>query len=275
LIVIKINKKKYKGVYRWEEMTLRRFADLASIAIPEKYAQFIKADGQFEDTDKYLQAVEQITDNDKDVIFPQYYRKVVSCLSDIPEDLLNDSQVTTIYEQYFKPFVLSLIYHVPVIHFFGQVKEYTPSSVKSFRIGLSRYYLPETVNILGQDVPLSKEPILTYTEASDIFRGVRMSEGDVKNLALFMAIYCRKKGEEYTQQKALERQEKFMDIPMSVVWGVFFCTCRRLRDYNQTIRLFGSLPKPMHEIIEAVKTYRNTVAGALSTNVPVTEVLER
>lgn len=264
MISIRVDKKRFKGVYRWDELTLRRFADLASIPIPANYEQFI-SDGNFESAEKYIQAVEKITEQDTNELFPEYYRKVVGCLSDVPVNLLTNEQVTEIYERFFKPFVLSIIYHVPVIYFFGQIKEYTPSDVKYIRMGFNRYYLPETVNVMGQEIPMAKEPILTYTEASDIFRGMKITSGDIKNLALFMAIYCRKKGEPYDQRIALERQELFLDAPMSVVWSVFFCTCRRLPDYKKTIQLFGSLPKSIHETVEAVRTYRGMVQGDLST----------
>lgn len=266
MITIKINNKRYKGIYLWKDITLQRFCDLAAIPMPEGYEGYILADGKFSvDTiDQYVQAVSNITEEQINITFPRYYRKVIACLTNIPEKIiwmLPDDKVNDLYEYYFKPFVASLLYHTPVIHFMGQVVAYEPEKIKKVRIGLRTFRLPETVNIFDQEVPLAKEPIITYTEASDLFRGMKISKDDVKRLALFMAIYCRKKREKYDERKALERQNLFMKVRMSVVWSVFFYTVRRLQDYTMTIRLFGRLPKSIREVVQEVRAYKGTVAG--------------
>jgi hypothetical protein len=262
MIRIIINGRKYKGVYRWEDMSLQRFCNLAAIPMPECYEAYILADGKFsaENIDSYIEAVSKITDKQIKEDFPVYYRKVIECLTNIPYKkiaLLSSEQAGDLYDYYFKPFVISLLYHVPVIHFMGQVKQYEPPFMNSFRIGLNLFRLPVTVNIMDQDIPLANEPIITYTEASDIFRGMKVSKDDVKRLALFMSIYCRKKGEKYNQKKALERQELFMKAPMSVVWSVFFYTARRLTGSSGITQLFGSLPKAIHEVKTMVQDYKS------------------
>ena len=246
MIQITIGRRKYKGVYSWEDITLKQFCDLAAIKMPEGYESYILADGKFsvENINAYLEAVSNITEKQIKEDFPKYYRQVILCLSNIKRiDLLTDDQVNDLYEYYFKPFVVSLLYHVPVIHFMGQIKEYEPIPVEYVRIGLNKYRLPEILNITGLEIPLANEPIITYSEASDIFRGMKVSKDDVKRLALFMSIYCRKKGEKYSEAKALERQNEFMKAPMSVVWYVFFYTLRRVPESSMIIQLFGRLPK--------------------------------
>jgi hypothetical protein len=272
MIRITINKKRFFGVYSWEEMTLQRFCDLASIPMPDGYEGYIIADGKFstENIDEYIHAVEKITDKQLKEDFPAYYRKVILCLSDIPESLLSDELVNDLYEWHFKPFVLSLIYNTPVIHFCGQVQQYQPETVKWFRVGLNWFKLPETVRVMDQDIPLANEPIISYSEASDIFRGMRISSGDVKRLSLFMAIYCRKRGEKYSERNALERQPLMMRVPMSIVWSVFFYTLRRLPGSLTTIRLFGRLPKQIHEVRERVRAWQDTDRGDSFMNVPDT-----
>lgn len=265
MIKITLNKKTYKGAYRWDDITLRKFCDLAAIKMPEGYEAYILADGKFdvENIDQYIEAVSKITDNQVNEDFPAYYRKVIECLTNIPYKkiaLMSTEEVNDLYEYYFKPFVISLLYHTPVIHFMGQIKQYEPELVKKIRIGLRIFRLPESVNIMDQDIPLANEPIITYSEASDIFKGMKVSRDDVKRLALFMAIYCRKKGEQYNERKTLERQELFMKVPMSIVWSVFFYTIQRLPDSSLTIRLFGRLPKSLTEVVSGVRTYQSLVA---------------
>jgi len=262
MIKIKIGKKSFLGVYRWDDITLRRFCDLAAIPMPKGYEAYMLADEQFstETVDQYIEATLNITEEQLTTDFPIYYRKVIECLTDIPYKtvmLLSSEQANDLYEYYFKPFVISLIYHTPVIHFMGQIKEYEPLQVDKIRIGFKTFILPESINIMGQDIPLANEPIISYSEASDIFKGQKFSKEDVKRLAHFMAIYCRKRGEDYSDKNALERQDIFMKAPMSVVWSVFFYTIQRLPGSSILIQLFGKLPHPIREARELALTYRN------------------
>jgi hypothetical protein len=262
MITIKINNKRFKGVYRWEDITLQRFCDLAAIPMPDGYEKYILADGKFstETIDEYVNALSEITEEQINITFPAYYRKVIACLTNIPNSvIIPTDKINDLYEVYFRPFIVSLLYHKPVIYFMGEIVDFRPEPIKHFRIGLSKYYLPETVNVLGQEVPLMKESIMSYTEASDIFRGMKVSKEDVKRLALFMAIYCRKKGEEYDERKALERNDLMMNVPMSIVWSVFFYTLQFAPDYLMIIQLFGRLPKQIREAKERARDYQSMV----------------
>jgi len=269
MIIIKINNKKYRGVYSWDDITLHQFCELASIEMPESYKSFIEADIQYDDknTDsinKYVDLVLNISKEDLNEHFPKYYQKVIGVLTNIPEKMimsLPTDKINEIYEYYFKPFIVSLIYHKPMVHIMGQLQDYEPENITEFfMIGLRRFYLPKTVNIMGQDIPLREEPIVTYTEASDILKDIKMTKDDITRLAYFMAIYCRKKGERYNEKKVMKRQELFMKAPMSVVWTVFFYTLRRLSSSIQAIRLFGGLPKTVKEIVEQARTYKDLAA---------------
>lgn len=270
MIKITINGKKYKGVYSWNDLTLSRFCDLAAIPIPEGYKQFIIADGKFtpdnqKSVDEYIEAVTAITEDQLNVQFPEYYRKVIYCLSNIPQSIqLPDNLTHDLYEFYFKPFVVSILYHTPLIHFYGELKQYEPNVIRSFNIGLQKFYLPETVNVMGKDVPLKNESILTYAEASDVFRGMKLTADDINKLALFMAIYCRKRGEEYDERKVLQRKDLFMKAPMSVVWSVFFCIIRRLPSSMSFSLLSGSLRRSLRESVSEVRTYRGMEPEGLS-----------
>ena len=196
--------------------------------------------------------------SDLNETFPAYYRRVISCLSDIPEGLkLTSDQIHDIYELYLKPFVVSLIYHAPLIYLAGELKDYTPVIKNHFDIGFQRFYLPRTISVMDQKIPLADEPIVAYTEASDIFRRMKLSADDIHKLAMFMAIYCRKKNEWYDERRVIERKELFMAARMSVVWGVFFCIIRQLPDYMTFTLLFGGLPKSIRDSVSEVRTYRS------------------
>jgi hypothetical protein len=284
MIRITINKKRYKGVYRWDDITLQQFCELAAIPIPESYEAFILVEGKGFDSsikeslNTYIESIAKITETDLTEVFPVYYKEVIKCLTNIPHPIIEKmlpDQVTDLYDYYFKPFVLSLIYHIPVIHFMGQIKQYTPDECNSFRVGLRKFYLPEIVKVNDQDIALKNEPVISYIEASDVFRGLKITRDDVKRLAFFMALYCRRKGEQYDEKLVLKRQELFMQVPMSVVWQVFFYTLRRMTELKQIIQLFGSLPKPIREVVHRAQVYKSMVAGDSFMNVPDTGDLEQ
>lgn len=261
MIQIKVGNKTFKGIYSWSDITIQQFAELAAIPMPDGYESFILADGKFsmEDLNKYVEEVSKITDKQLNEDFPEYYRKVVACLTNIPIEKLDFEKVSQLYDYYFKPFVVSILYHAPVIHFMGQIKPYETKQFKSFRLGLQKFYLPETVTIMDQLIPLAKEPIITYVEACGTVRSLKFTKEDIKRLAWFMGIYCRKKNERYDEQNVIERQEMFMKIPMSIVWSVFFYTLRRLPDSSLIILLFGKLPKTIAEIVSEARDYKSLV----------------
>jgi len=270
MIIIKVNKKKYKGIYGWDNISLRLFSELAMIEMPPKYEAFILAKGEIDPKDKgsvdnFIRVASEITDKELNNDFPAYYRKVIGYLTNIPGDVLNEASnedITNLYGKYFEQFVTSLIYHVPVDQLYGKIVEYIPPYPSSFRVGLKKFYLPRTVRIMDQDIPLADEPVVSYTEASDIFRNMKISKDDVKRLALFMAIYCRRRNETYDEGKVLKRSELFMDVKMSIVWSVFFYTVRRMPDAALIIRLFGDLPRPVREIVSQARIYKSSVTGA-------------
>lgn len=278
MITVTIGKKKYKGIYSWEEMSLAKFTELAAIPIPAGYEAYVVADGNFtsDKLDKYIDEISKISDEQLQIEFPAYYRKVITCLTDIPESVkIPTDKVYELYDWHFKAFVVTLIYHVPVISFFGELKEYTPDRLTNhFVLEGNKYYLPESVMILDDVIPLRKESALTYSEANDLFRGMKIGPSDVNRLGLFMAIYCRLKGEEYKEEIALERKDLMSQAPMSIVWAVFFCIVTRLQGSLSQIRLFGKLPKTMEENVSEARTFKSLVVADLSLSVQTTEVTE-
>jgi hypothetical protein len=243
MIKITIGKKKYSGIYRWDEMSLRKFIQLSVIPIPEGYEAYVLADGKYDHTrmdtvEYYTKVVSELTDQQIKEEFPAYYRKVCLCLSDVPGNMLTDDMVTELYELYFRPFVCTLIYNAPVISFMGELKDYTSDHVQSFKVGSECFCLPESITLSGQDIPLAKEPIISYSEASDLFRDLKLTK-EADKLSRFMAIYCRKKSEEYSDEIVLYRQELMLQVPMSTVWSVFFCITKQLPSYIRPILLSG------------------------------------
>lgn len=263
MIRIQIGRKKYKGAYLWSDITLEQYITLAGIPIPAKYQNYVLTNERFdynkkETVDQYMDAIAEFTEEDLTVTFPEFYKRVIKVLTDIPpEEIkgLEEEQITQIYDYHLRPFVLSLIYNTPVVSLFGKIKEYEAPMMKRIRIGSRIYHFPESVRIQGEDIPLAKEPIITYSEACDLFiKSGGFTREDIASLPLLMAIYCRRKGEPYDERKSLERKDIFRKATMDQVWSLFFYTSQRLYASGNFTLLFSAIPKPITKIARAVRT---------------------
>jgi hypothetical protein len=104
------------------------------------------------------------------------------------------------------------------------IELYTPLKPYAFVFQGEQYYLPVSLMYGGNEIPLSKEKIRTFAEASDIDIALNeWAEKGIEGLAQVCAVYLRKEGEDHSDELVLERTEKFKELPMSVVWEVFFC----------------------------------------------------
>jgi hypothetical protein len=263
MITINIQNKRFKGIYSWDDITLSKFMELAAITLPDGYEAYILADGNYDherkdSIDQYLAVISSLTDKQLKEDYPAYYKRVCLCLSDVPEEYLTSELVLSLYDWYFRPFVYSIIYNAPVISIKGKIVDYTPDYIKSIRIGKETFYFPESIEISGQSFPLAKEWIVTYSDALETVKDMKF-RNNLSQLATFMAIYCRKKNEQYDDTKVAERQILFMSAPMSLIWSVFFYIIQRVIYSGILTRLFGELPRSLAADVLVVRTYRNTV----------------
>jgi hypothetical protein len=95
MIKITIGRKHFKGIYRWDEMSLRKFCELSAIPLPEGYEAYVLADGKYDherrDTvEHYINIVSGLTDKQISEDFPAYYRKVWNCLTNVPGELIQN-----------------------------------------------------------------------------------------------------------------------------------------------------------------------------------------
>lgn len=265
MIRIQIGRRRYKGPYLWSDITLEQYITLAGIPIPAKYRAYALANEKFdsnkkESIDQYLDTIAEIGEEELTVSFPSFYKSVIQILTDIPPGIirnLSENQTTQIFDFYLRPFLLSLIFNTPVISLFGQLKDYEPPQISKIRIGLQVFILPKTIRINGTDNPLAQEPIITYAEACDLFKKSHgFTKDEIVNLPLLMAIYCRKKGEEYDEKRSLERVEIFKKATMDQVWSLFFYISRRLPGSGTFTQLFLTAIKPIKAIIKNLQNYQ-------------------
>ena len=249
MIRLTADKKKYVVRHFWEDITLNELIEAGKIPIPENVRDF------------YLGKIKLKITNPELI---GYYTDLIVCFSDIPKSILQNTEPDVIYnfvDIYLSHIVYSLVYNTPCNYVNGQYELYTPSGIKSFKIGKEKFYFPGTRTILGQPVLMADEQIITFVEACDLDLSINTISSDkLINLPLMMAIYCRRFKEVYDQDSILSRVEKFKSLTMNKVWSLFFCIGIPLQRFQNSSRL--SLKK----IIQMnLRTLMGLVGGQLFT----------
>ncbi len=220
--VVEINGQEYKHKERWDELTLADCADLYPVIddIPDELHKYYEITllKEGEDRESALRELEEsLTDEHYLRTFPEYYGKVLVALSNIPEDVMSqvlwDSRELT-FKVHSEKFVIGMLF-MPLDLNYDNFKKFTFKKVT--------YHTQKEEEILGKFIPMKGAETIEFLEASQMMTNAKNLEGGVyERGAHIIAILCRPKGEEYDEKKMLKRAEIFKDLPMSVVFQVFF-----------------------------------------------------
>ena len=219
MINITINNEQYK-VYepnRWDEMTIDKAIELASIEIPLNLLAIYNAATLSEEDRKAAINEIEFTHNDHVKDFPAYYGRCMEVMTDIPvyyiARILGEER-TALYKEYIEWFVIRLINSELIEN----------NGVKDFKHKKITYYLPKSEEVLGTLVPAYETTAIEFTEASNILAAFNdLQEGDIEAIKTIIAIYCRPKGEKYNELTSINRAVEFGQLPMLVANEVFFC----------------------------------------------------
>jgi hypothetical protein len=224
--------KQYTGRTEWGDITLAQFIELSKIPIPEKLRAYFIGLGQLSDLPEsekaYTDALAAITETDWLKNFPKYYGEVFSVLTDMPKeaiDTINGETRSEMFERFFRHFIMTLCYDIPMMTEDGKQKEYIAPKMDSFDIEGETFYFPKSLRIMGADVPMAGEDVVTFSEGADIELAIRsLAQEGLEKFPMFMAVYCRKEGEKYSEDVVMSREELFLKTPMDAVWSLFFYT---------------------------------------------------
>lgn len=205
MFILKIQNEDYELPSSWSEITLGRSLKILGEKPPDGYYELISQDKNFNFTNEFWIKT-----------LPVFYGQMIRHLSNIPEKIIEQMTV----EQRAKVFIH--IAEFVNILFYGKPENI--EEINQFTFNGSLYYLPKKITKLGIEYPMADEPMQTFTESADLLlAGMNLKENKLEYAANIVAILCRKEGEKYDERKMLERAEIFKELPMSVVWNVFFC----------------------------------------------------
>lgn len=236
MLNVTIDKKKYKirGINSikgelapdWSEITLNKAIELKKYIdtdCPEVLTNY------YEELTKDEKYEIELSEKERIKTLPEFYGGVLSILSNIPKEVVDRilwEQRTHLFNQYLNYFVIHLIYTDNTLK---------PYPNKYFTHNGTNYYLPKAEEALGTMIEAYETHMVEFAEASDV--QVAMGEvigGNIEGLKTMIAIYCRPKGEEYDEKKALERAASFGDLTMDIALGVFFCILGYVNQYIAT-----------------------------------------
>lgn len=237
MLLTTVNGQEFEICESWHDVTIEKAVELYNVKLPEKLADIYKVMyyspiSQEEKVAVISDLQGKITDEDLYKHFPSFYAKVLEILSDIPHDIIKKTDVISvksIYITYLQKFVEGVMFF----------PEFDYSPIKSFRFRDVEYFLPVSREVFGVDVPMVDVTALEFTESADMLSAVSSLQKDISKLATLVAILCRPQGEAYDEQTTIQRTKEFQDLPMDVVWSVFFSLAVPLIIWQQSAAMYS------------------------------------
>lgn len=198
MITFEHNRQEHKLRHNWGDMTLSEAMALRAIELPE-----------VEDTFDWFMHIGTV-------------REVASIMTTAPAELIPPTWLVSWHTRYWLPLWMDLRSSYP--------ETYVPKGIKSFHHGGVEYLMPESLE-LGDDVVLQHgQDAKRFVEASNLLALYsRMPKEGIKVAPMFIAAVVREVDEgDFDEVRVARRAEQFVDLPMAIVWEVFFCTSELL-----------------------------------------------
>lgn len=233
--------KEYKAKLKWGEISIGLAEKLSIIELPEKLERVLIALID-DDVKEYNEAQEDISYEDLVKNFPEYYGKVIELMSDLDIKNMQWEDRTTIFDSYFKDLIIELKLLSPKSE---QTKE------KFFEYKDEKYYYPESLRLKERFIPAYNEKAVTFVEGVQQTQAIKkLKDQGIGGLSMIIAIYCRRKDEEYNDDVVVKRVDEFKNLTMDIGWKVFFCLWRLLALQQKIIE--GSLRKEHQRIMKSL-----------------------
>lgn len=226
-----INKKQYTLQHTWNMVSLATAKRLVKITVTE------------DELTKCLSG--------EDIELHPFMVEAVACLSDCPKKVLEKTEpihVVVLFDHV--RYIVHGIYRM-------NIETFVPLGLTKYKHKGTTYHMPENLMLNGQFIPMHREPSKHVTEAGDVLQLVgELKEKGVEMMNVFCAIYMKETPDEfYDEKKIAKRSELFEDLPMHVVWDVFFCMYYSLCSYAISTKI------SLEKVGKAEQLKRNLIRG--------------
>ena len=221
--------KTHKVAENWGEIKLSQAIAIMEVVkeFPEALRELYTLAGIEEQKERFNEIEASFDDEHIYKIIPELYGRIITIISDVSDDDINlwpPNFRVLFYRQYVFNFVYGLV----------EMPDFKAEGLIDFEFKGETYFLPESRNIMGNVQPFANVSALEFAEVADMeIHSRKLENGKYEAAANIVAILCRPIGEDYDEQKALERAETFFDLPMNIVWEVFFYSLSALVLWRQ------------------------------------------
>jgi hypothetical protein len=146
-----------------------------------------------------------------DRITNEWIDRAISALINVPQEVVNNipmSQKIDVIMDYFWPLCGDLL------------RGFTAETYNRpyFYLKYEKLYLPRPRKVFNEQLYFTDEKTIVYSEIADLITG----DNYLANMDKIMCILCRRKNEPYSEELVFKRQAEMLNIPMDIVWQVFF-----------------------------------------------------
>lgn len=202
MLTVRIGGRKFRLPTHWEDITLAQCAWLYH-KVNEQTPALLDYYRSFASTT----APEPYRDIDE---LTRFTSEVVGYLAGVPAELMlqtRNEDIMTLAMAVLPRFVVGVLGNV----------DYPVKGIGSFRYKGRRYILPKSgSDISGELTPLSGVTAIEFCLLSDI-----VSAGNMAMAPLAVAVMCRRKGEQYSEEMTQKRAALFGSLPASVFWELW------------------------------------------------------
>jgi hypothetical protein len=199
MIIYKVNKQRYAIKSEWGDWTLREAMQLAAHEYPKGIESAV-------DWYEHLPTV----------------RDVWRLFTDIDPDMVQPHWLIYVFDTYCAPLWEDLYSDIP--------RCYMPRGLSSFDFGGVTYKLPTSLPFDGGEVLGVDLTARRFVEAGNLLAEfARVRRDGIRRLPYLVAAVVSVEGEGYDEAVVLRRASLFYDLPMPIVWEVFFSLLALLR----------------------------------------------
>ena len=207
-----------------ENLTLKDAIELMELPMPESLTKLYNSILLNDKQKTYNDLQKKLTPDQIYKEHPKFYGEALMLVSDIPKevmDFIDPLSRIEFFTDYLEADFLDIYFGIPNNYKSQYISEFTFKDVE--------YLMPKSLKVLDKYIPAYNETALSFTEAADIMATVHnLEDQGIKAMSSVIAIYCRKENEEYNEKLVIERSELFKDLPLQIVWEVFFCMIKLL-----------------------------------------------
>lgn len=243
MMLFTLNKQTYKLRTKWDDFTLAEAIKLKEISIP--------------DVSDWFELYQHLSE----------LRTLATSFTDAPPDMIPPTWLVSWVVKYMLPIKQDLHKDIPTT--------YVPQLIDKFKHGGVTYLMPERLELGTDDVLLQySQTAQPFVEASNLLKAYsELTTEGIKAMSSFIACVVKEdKDKVFDEKRVIYRAQQFHDLPMPIVWEVFFCTSLHLLRHIKDTLIF-SKSKRQDQATGLLEAQMSSVYGRLQLR--KAELLER